>query len=61
MGKWTMAYVVQEDGNFNAALLLLGNLMSFLTQGVDCSTHEVHCANGMVEPRVVGTRIYQIS
>ena len=60
MRKGSVAHIVQKDGNEYTALFFGGDLVSFLTQGVDGAAHQVHGADRMMESSVVGTGIHEV-
>ncbi|MCY1548989.1 hypothetical protein D3C87_1517620 [compost metagenome] len=41
MGEWSVAYVMQQDGQFRAGFLFWADAYSFLFQLVQCNAHQM--------------------
>jgi hypothetical protein len=58
VGKWTVPDIVEKYRQLRGLIFILRDLYSFEAQGIQCNTHQVHCAKGMLKTCVQRPRIH---
>jgi hypothetical protein len=58
MREGTMPEVMQQYSHGYSLRFFICNLYTFLSQDIDGGTHQVHAANGMFKPGMIGSRVY---